>query len=150
MRVCIGGTFNILHKGHKHLIDKAFQTAGKNGFVTIGLTEGKMLQKKKFVKPFEEREKAINSYLSSKGYDRRAMILSIYDKYGYAVDGDFDAIVVSPETFKNAEEINKNRLNKGKKALLIIEIPFVLANDKKPISSTRIYDSIIDENGQMK
>ena len=51
MKVCIGGTFNTLHKGHKELFDKAFQIAGKNGDVFIGVTKEKMLQKKKFVIP---------------------------------------------------------------------------------------------------
>ena len=49
MKVWIGVTFNTLHNGHKKLFDKAFQTAGKNGTVFIGVTEGKMLHNKKFV-----------------------------------------------------------------------------------------------------
>ena len=56
MKVCIGGTFNIFHKGHKKLIDKAFQIAGKKGSVFIGLTTGKILNKKPYVKTFEERK----------------------------------------------------------------------------------------------
>ena len=150
MKVCIGGTFNIFHKGHKRLIDKAFQTAGTNGVVIIGVTKGKILQKKKFVKPLEERVKAINQYLAAKGYDKRALIVPIHDKYGLATEEELDAIIVSPETYANAEDINKNRLSNGKKALKIIEIPYVLAEDNKPISSTRIYDNIIYENGRKR
>jgi len=47
MRVCIGGTFEFLHKGHKKLIDKAFEIAGKNGFVFIGLTTSEFTKRKK-------------------------------------------------------------------------------------------------------
>jgi len=47
MKVCFSGTFNALHKGHKHLIDKAFQTAGETGMVYIGITNGEMLKRKK-------------------------------------------------------------------------------------------------------
>ena len=43
MKVCIGGTFNLLHKGHKLLIKKAFEVAGKNGSVLIGVTSGKLI-----------------------------------------------------------------------------------------------------------
>jgi len=149
MRVCIGGTFNILHKGHKYLIDKAFETAGEKGIVFIGITEGEMLKKKKFLTPFDQRVNAIKKYLSLKGYDKRADIKAIYDKYGLAVDREFDAIVVSPETVKNADEINKNRIKIGKKPLMIVQIPYILADDNKPISSTRILDNEIDKEGRI-
>ena len=73
----------------------------------------------------------------------------IFDKYGPTIDEDFDAIVVSPETRKTAEEINFKRKKNGKKSLKIIEIPFVLGNDRKIISSTRIFKKEIDENGKI-
>jgi len=150
MRVCIGGTFNILHKGHESLIDKAFKTAGKNGMVFIGITNGKMLNKKKNVKPFENRVKAINKYILSKGYTIYTEIKPIYNKYGPTINGEFDVIVVSTETFKTAEKINKKRIKNGKKPLIIFKIPMVLAEDKKPISATRIFNKNIDRKGKIK
>ena len=144
MKVCFSGTFNVLHKGHKLLIDKAFQTAGKNGTVFIGVTKGKMLQKKKFLVPFNERVKAIKEYLEIKGYDKRTVIKPIFDRFGPAVYEEYDAIIVSPETFENAKYINKKRINNGKRPLKIVKIPYVLAEDNKPISSTRILNNEID------
>ena len=47
MRVCLGGTFNILHKGHKRLFDKAFEVAGEDGSVHIGITVGEVINHKK-------------------------------------------------------------------------------------------------------
>jgi len=149
MRVCIGGTFDLLHKGHKKLINKAFEKAGKNGFVFIGLTTNKMTKRKKFVGSIEERKKNLKEYLSEKCFINRALIKSITDKYGPSIDGNFDAIVVSPETFETAEEINLKRVENGKKPLKIIKIPFVLAEDGKPISSTRIFNREIDKNGHI-
>jgi len=149
MRVCFSGTFNVLHQGHKHLIEKAFQIAGKNGIVLIGVTEGEMLKKKKFVKPVLERVNTLKKYIISKGYENRAVIKIIYDIYGPTINGEYDAIIVSPETAFNAKEINKKRIISGKKPLKIIKIPFVLAEDNKPISSTRIIDKEIDENGKI-
>jgi pantetheine-phosphate adenylyltransferase len=148
MKVCIGGTFNILHKGHKTLLNKAFKTAGENGEVFIGVVRGELLKDKKFVKPFNERVDSIENYLHSKGYNKHT-VSPIFDIYGNAVDGDFDAIIVSPGSFKNAEEINKKRASKNKKPLKIIKIPYVLAEDGKPISSTRIYDKFIDKEGRV-
>ena len=149
MKVCVGGTFNILHKGHKKLIDKAFETAGNNGEVFIGVSQGALLKNKKFVRSFDERLKAINTYLHSKGFDEKAVVEPIFDIYGNAIHANFDAIIVSPGSAKNAEEINKKRTKKGNKPLKIIKIEYVLAEDKKPISSTRIYNKKITEDGKI-
>ena len=138
MRVCIGGTFDILHKGHKNLISKAFQIAGKQGSVFIGVTTGEINKRKKDVNSLELRKKSIEQYLSRKGFIDRAIIRPIKDKYGPSVEEEFDAIVVSPETVKTAEEINKIRKEKGMMPVKITQIPFVLANDGFPISSSRI------------
>ncbi len=148
MKVCIGGTFNQLHKGHKLLINKAFETAGKQGQVFIGITTGELIDKKRDVKSFEEREKTVEKYLSKEKLTGRYLIKPIYNKYGPSLDEDFDAIIISPETRPTAEEINKIRKQKGKKPLQIIQIPFVLADDNIPISSSRIRNKEIDEEGK--
>jgi len=137
MRVCIGGTFDTLHKGHELLIDKAFQTAGKQGSVFIGITTGEIPKTKGNIKSFEERKKTIEQYLLKK------------DKYGPSIRDEFDAIVISPETKPTAEEINDKRRQNMKKPLKIVQIPFVLANDGAPISSSRIKKKEIDENGRI-
>jgi len=149
MKVCIGGTFNILHNGHKLLIDRAFKTAGPNGYVFIGLTLGTLINDKRWVEPFNDRKKILEQYLSEKGFLKRAIIKPITDKYGPTLDKEFDAIIVSPETIKTAEEINRKRRGKGKKPLKIIQIPFVLAEDGLPIGSSRIKNKEIDKNGRI-
>jgi pantetheine-phosphate adenylyltransferase len=149
MKVCIGGTFNSLHKGHKLLIEKAFEVAGEQGSVFIGISTGEIIKEKKDTKSFEEREKAIKKYLYEKDFIKRATIKPIRDKYGPSIEEEFDAIVISPETRKVAEEINEKRKKKGKKPLEIIQIPFVLAEDGCPISSSRIKKHEIDEDGRL-
>jgi len=149
MRVCVGGTFDTLHKGHELLIDRAFQTAGKQGSVFIGITTGEIPKTKGNIKSFEERKKIIKQYLLKKGYINRATIKPIKDKYGPSIRDEFDAIVISPETKYTAEEINDKRRQSMKKPLKIVQIPFVLANDGAPISSSRIRKKEIDENGRI-
>jgi len=147
-RVCIGGTFDILHKGHKVLIDKAFSITSKNGLVTIGLTTDKYtVTKNKNASPFDIRKQKLIEYLKSRDYENYE-IIPIDDKYGPTLSEDFDAIVVSTETRKTAEEINRKRKQFGLKSLKIIEVPLLLAEDNLPISSTRIKNGIINENGK--
>jgi len=149
MKVCIGGTFRILHKGHKLLIDTAFEIAAPNGYVFIGLASGDLIKNKGKIDTLSNRKTTLEKYLLIKGYQERALIKPIRDKYGPAIDEEFDAIIVSPETKKTAEEINYKRRKKGKKPLKIIQIPFVLADDGMPISSSRIKSKEIDENGNI-
>ena len=149
MKVCIGGTFDPFHKGHKFLIRKALELAGERGFVFIGVTDGEIIKNKEDVASFKEREKAIEQFLTEEKSSRNITIQPIYDKFGPSVGEDFDAIVVSPETIATAEEINKERKKLQKKPLKIVRISFVLAEDNLPISSTRIQRREINENGRI-
>jgi pantetheine-phosphate adenylyltransferase len=71
------------------------------------------------------------------------------DRYGSAIDADFDALIVSEETLKVAVEINKLRREKGHKKVDIHQISCVLAEDGRWISSTRIYRGEIDVHGHL-
>jgi pantetheine-phosphate adenylyltransferase len=149
MKVCIGGTFNVLHKGHKMLLEKAFQIAGKKGIVYIGVSEDKLLDKKDHFVSYESRVNALIKYLKTDRSYNNFSIVSISDEYGLTIDEDYDAIIVSPETKTIAEVINNKRINIGKKPLKIVVVSFVLAEDNKPISSTRVLNKEIDENGKV-
>jgi pantetheine-phosphate adenylyltransferase len=149
MKVCVGGTFDKLHKGHKTLIKKAFELAGEKGNVFIGVTTDDFAKDKKNVKSLNERVKNIQKYLKKEGHHNKYTIKSISDKFGPSIHGDFDAIIVSSETIKTAKEINNKRTKIGKKPLEIVEIKPVLAEDGLHISSTRIRNNEIDENGKI-
>ena len=149
MKVCIGGTFDIIHKGHELLINKAFEIAGENGTVFIGVTKDDLIKNKKGTRSFTYRTKSIKEFLEKKGLIANAIIKPIKDEFGPTIDEDFDVIIVSPETYKTAEEINKIREKAEKKPIEIVKIPFVLADDGKPISSTRIRNGEIDIEGHI-
>jgi pantetheine-phosphate adenylyltransferase len=145
-KVVLGGTFDILHKGHEALLKKAFSL----GKVFIGLTSdsfAKKLKKRK-VESFRKRKRELENFIKKK-FKKRAKIFKIDDKFGPTLKEDFDYIVVSPETYKNAVEINKERLKKKKKLIEIVEIDFVLADDGKPISAERIAKGKIDREGRI-
>jgi pantetheine-phosphate adenylyltransferase len=147
MKVCLGGTFHPLHKGHKELLRKAFQVAGPEGSVFIGLTSPTMIKKKGKLVSFGKRKESIVQFLAEENVLEQATIQPLFNKFGPTLEGDFDAIVVSPETKPSAEEINRKRTHLGKTPLQIIVIPFVLSDDETPISSSRIRRKEIDENG---
>ena len=148
MKVCVGGTFDPLHKGHKTLIKKALQIAGENDSVFIGISTGKLLENKINVSSYDIRKKNLEIFLSKIKFLGEIIIQSISNEFGPTLKGDFDAIVVSPETINTAKKINIEREKIGKKPLKIIQIPFVLAEDGFPISSTRIREKKIDVNGE--
>jgi pantetheine-phosphate adenylyltransferase len=147
MKICLGGTFYPLHDGHKALLRKAFQIAGPNGSVFIGVTSDSMVKKKEGIASFEKRKQIIKHFLVEEKVISQIIVQSLCNKFGPTLKGDFDAIVVSPETQPTAEEINRKRKFIGKKPLQIIVIPFVLSEDGKPISSSRIRRKEIDEKG---
>jgi len=149
MHVCVGGTFYPLHKGHKVLLKKAFQVAGAKGSVFIGVTSAALAKKKGEIASFETRKQSIEQFLAEENVQKQATIQRLSNKFGPTLKGDFDAIVVSPETKPTAEEINKKRKQLGKKPLRIVVIPFVLSEDNQLISSSRIRRMEIDENGAM-
>ena len=150
MRVCLGGTFNILHDGHKSLIDKALELAGDDGSIHIGIVIGDIIKNKRNVNSFDFRKRVVLEYISGKKKKGvLVVVLPIKTRFGVAVDKDYDFIIVSPETKNIADEINIKRKENGKKELNIFVVPFVLAEDGKPISSTRILNKEIDSKGHI-
>ncbi|MBS7611834.1 phosphopantetheine adenylyltransferase [Candidatus Bathyarchaeota archaeon] len=148
--VAIGGTFDIIHKGHRELLRSAFELGDK---VLIGLTTDtfiRSMSKPHRVKPYVERLESLKKLLVDMQVVSRAIITPIEDPYGPTIsDPAIEAIVVSDETCNRAFEINRIREIKGLKALKVVKIPMVLAEDGKPISSTRIRLGEIDENGRL-
>ena len=134
MKVCLGGTFSIIHEGHEALLKKAFEC----GEVTIGMTSDRLAREMgKEVASYNKRKERLERFIAEK-FGRSTSIYPLDNPYGTAIDEDFDAIVVSPETVRGADEINRIRKAKGLKKLEVILVPFVLAEDGIPVSSSRI------------
>ncbi len=145
-KVVIGGTFDVLHKGHHVLLKRAFSL----GEVTIGLTSDIMAEKnkKRKVRNFGARKKELEKFLRS-NFFRKFKIIKIEDRFGPTLKEDFDCIVVSPATHGTALLINKKRRQAGKKIIKIIKIRFVLAEDGKPISASKIIKGRICKTGKL-
>ena len=141
--VAIGGTFDILHDGHKALLKKAYAL----GDVIIGLVSDEMARRKARVSnTFDTRKKIVVAYVKALT-GTNPVIVALDDPYGPALKHKFDYIVVSPDTFRTAEEINTLRSQRGLPSIKIVCVDFVLAQDGQPISSTRIHRGEIDDHG---
>lgn len=149
--VAVGGTFDRLHKGHKELLRMAFKMGHK---VIIGVTSDNMVARSKgdsVISSFEERRRKLEEWIKKEGMHEKAEyeVIMIDDVYGTAIyDEDLEALVVSEETFQRALTINKLRIKRGLKPLVVVVVPMVLAYNGKPISSTRIRRGEIDEEGK--
>jgi pantetheine-phosphate adenylyltransferase len=148
--VAVGGTFDVLHRGHKALLSKAFEVGEK---VVIGLSSDEFVAK--MSKPhvtanFAERKKDLASYLAEMGLIDRAEIVPLKDPYGLTIKGKgLEALVVSRETAKTASSINEARQKAGIPPLEIVAVDMVQAENSAPISTTRIRSGEIDRNGHM-
>ncbi|MFA5346672.1 MAG: phosphopantetheine adenylyltransferase [Methanoregula sp.] len=150
MKVMVGGTFDPLHDGHKRLLTRSFELAGPDGAVVIGLTSDSFAHRKIHpVRPFASRKSDLERFILKNFHSTRWVIEPLDDRYGSAIDADFDALIVSEETLPVAVEINKLRREKGKKKVDIHQISCVLAEDGHWISSTRIYRGEIDAHGHL-
>ncbi|WP_440952847.1 phosphopantetheine adenylyltransferase [Methanococcoides sp. FTZ1] len=150
-RTAVGGTFECLHDGHKYLIKKAFETAGDD-ILDIGLTSDEMAgQKNRNIPDYPTRERNLLHFIKELAIPRsHYRIQKLTDPYGTTLEGDYDAIVVSPETYPVALKINELRKAAGRAEIRIVRIEYVMADDDVPISSTRIVHGEIDVHGHLK
>jgi len=147
MRVAVGGTFNVIHKGHELLFETAFSVGDS---VEVGLTSDEFARRIKSVavSPYFHRKANLARFLArfGKPYD----IVMISDQVGTtATSENISAIVVSPETRSVADDINARRKANGLPPLKVFCIKEVLAEDSGAISSSRVVKGDIDREGHL-
>jgi cytidyltransferase-like protein len=148
--VSVGGTFDVMHKGHWFLLEETFNVGEK---AIVGITTDDFaasLKKGHEIDCYEKRLQDVISFLKEKHYLSRSKIVPLDDPYGPTIESDeIEGIIVSEETEGTAEIINQMRVDRGRKPLLIFVITMVLADDGKPISSTRVRRQEVDRFGHL-
>ena len=147
--VALGGTFDIIHKGHIELLKKACSISSK---IIVGLTSDEMAKRnaKTLSHDYSYRSQLLKSTIEKLFPTTSYEIAKLENDFGPAViEGNVEALIVSEETSHKGILLNNLRAKKNFSTVEIIIIPMVLAKDGNRISSTRIRNSEIDSEGNL-
>lgn len=147
--VATGGTYDHIHKGHAAMLTRSFEVGDK---VVIGVTSDQfaLREGKKPDQTYDERVRALEELIRRRFPGRRYLIAKLDDYYGPGITSpEVQAIVVSRETAKRVPIANDARRALGFQPLEIVTVDYVLADDGRPISSTRIRSGEIDTEGRL-
>ena len=147
--VAMGGTFDIIHRGHLTLLSNAFDIADK---VIIGITSDEFAVKKGkiLINKYAQRLENLTSAISKEFPSATFEISKLENDFGPAVlKKEVQALVVSDETSNQGDNLNNLREKKNLPPVQIIVVPMFLAQDGSRISTTRIKNSEIDIDGNL-
>jgi len=146
----LGGTFDHLHAGHKHILSKAFESAHH---VTIGVTSDDFVKEKELsscIQSYDIRTQNLEKHISHMNLVDRVSFEKINDIYGSAnTRDDIDAIIVTKDSEPNAHVLNNKRVENNLSKLPLIRISLLKDADDVVISSTRIRQGIINRKGNV-
>src|SRR5438093_7522304 len=135
--VALGGTFDVLHAGHRQLLSEAFRLGD---MVLIGVTTDKFvanLDKKHEVRSFSSRVRELNRYLKTRRQSSRARVTALHEAYGPAARRKkLEALIISKGTLASGRRLNQLRKQNGLKPLDLRVVTLLKAADGKPISTT--------------
>lgn len=147
--VAMGGTFDIIHKGHLRLLSEAFSISSK---VIIGLTSDELAEKrgKTLLNNYEKRFETLLNTIKRNFPSHTFQISKLDNDFGPAVlEENVQALVVSDETGNQGEILNQLRAEKNLSPVKIVIVPMILAQDGNRISTTRIKNLEIDTEGNL-
>jgi len=145
----MGGTYDVIHKGHMALLKKSYSISYKDKIALssdqLAVKRGKSLDND-YSKRLSSLESAIEKNFPNSSYE----ISKLENDFGPAVvEGSVKALVVSEETSAKGLHLNELRAERNLPPVEIVVVPMVLAEDGKAISSTRIKNSEIDSSGNL-
>ncbi len=147
--VATGGTFDVIHRGHLALLQKAFEVSES---VIIGVTSDKFAAErgKKIANNYSARTSGLSKLLDSMFKNQKYQIKKLNEDFGPALyTNNVEALIASKETDHKGTLLNKLRGEKGLKPVDVVTVDLILAKDGKRISSTRIRSGEIDAEGNL-
>lgn len=139
--VSLGGTFDVLHKGHEEYIRMGFAHA--NYAIIYVLSDDYARGLKKYhVRSYAARVQRLASFLETMGisphqYEIREINSLAQLKQELATE-EIGAAIVVPEYLRLFHEINQERLLRGRSAILVVIKQRTVTQKHKDISSTAI------------
>lgn len=125
--VCVGGTFDYMHVGHKLLLSLSAYSASER--LVCGVSDTPLLKKKvlrELMQPIGLRVALVEEFLRAIKPGLSCELSALQDGYGPAiVDPRLEAIVVSAETAKGGEACNVKRAEKSMGAMAVVVMPLV-------------------------
>uniref|UniRef100_A0A7N6FFI6 Cytidyltransferase-like domain-containing protein n=1 Tax=Anabas testudineus TaxID=64144 RepID=A0A7N6FFI6_ANATE len=122
--VVVGGTFDRLHGAHKTLLNISCLLANRR--FLIGVCDQAMLKRKvlkDLIEPYSQRVQRLQEFLQDTKPSLQLEIVPLHDPFGESiVDPLLQCIVVSEETRKGGEAVNKKRIENGLPVLVLHEI----------------------------
>lgn len=150
--VFVAGTFDRLHKGHKEVLRRAFESGRQ---VTIGITSDAFIaqykqDKRNQIQPAVQRQTAVEQWVLLQSYAVPYKLIQINDPLEPAASSsEYDSLVITQQNSSTGEAINQKRTDSGLAPLAFIVVELVPAEDQQPISSTRIRAGNIDSDGKL-
>ena len=147
--VALGGTFDYLHRGHRALLDEGFEIGDT---LLIGVVSDALAHSlgKTPEQPYNARFVGVAKYIEKKHSRESFKLFQLQEAYGpLATNPSVEAVVVTPDSFDRGMEANIVRAKAGLKAVHVVLVPLVLADDGERISSTRIRHKEIDREGRL-
>ncbi|XP_052555963.1 bifunctional coenzyme A synthase [Tympanuchus pallidicinctus] len=148
--VAVGGTFDRLHGAHRLLLSACCLLARRR--LLVGVADGELLRHKvlrELIEPYELRAAKLREFLADVKPSVLYDIVPLGDPYGPAVtDPELRCIVVSEETRRGGEAVNKKRIENGLAALELFEIelmedPYHGHNEEEKISSSSLRQRLL-------
>lgn len=140
----LGGTFDHIHDGHKILLTvSAFLTSSR---LIIGLTDEELLVNKKFkeyLESFDKRKENVVQFLYLLKPQLKVEIIPLHDVCGpTGTVPEIECLIVSRETVKGGDFVNKTRAERGMNQLDIVAVNVLGGNEqdgwKEKLSSTEV------------
>lgn len=145
----VGGTFDIIHRGHLALIGRALEVSDA---VVIGLASDEFARRrgKRPGHGYGERLAGLQGVMHSEFPDSTFEIARLDDDFGPAVlEERVKTLVVSEETAHKGGVLNRLRAERGVAPVNIVIVPMVTAEDGSRLSTSRIRASEVDSEGRL-
>ncbi|XP_059381076.1 bifunctional coenzyme A synthase [Carassius carassius] len=141
--VVVGGTFDRLHGAHKTLLNISCLMANRR-FV-IGVCDQELLKNKllkELIEPYDQRVQKLQDFLNDVKPSLKYEIVPLSDPFGPSItDPELQCIVVSEETRKGGEAVNRKRVENGLAELVLYEIQLLKDAHRADIEEEKISSS---------